>query len=165
MKIDTQNYSLESLKFIQQQGSKNHEAVWAGFRELTNKSYTATAVYGGIATKVFSDINTNEFICINSYFLGVLILATILPIIAIFKNLLPTQLSFTGANPNRLVENYFETLEPENQEKELLAFIIEMQIQQIDATRIVIKQRAKRLTLSILFALFTLLCILLIRLF
>ena len=59
--ITTSKYTIESLKFIQSQGTKNHEAVWAAFRELTNKSYTAVAVYGAIATKVFSDINANLF--------------------------------------------------------------------------------------------------------
>jgi hypothetical protein len=161
--INTSNYTLESLKFIQTQGSKNHEAVWAAFRELTNKSYTAIAVYGAIATKVFSDINASLFSTTPIWAVVLLVVLTILPIAIILSNLLPTSLSFAGSHPTRMINEYFENVVEETQEKELLSFVIEMQMQQITATKKVLKQRSHKLKLSIYFALVLLAWILIIH--
>ncbi len=108
MNIDTDKYSLESLKFIHQQSLTNLGEIWSGFREITNKSYTALVIYGGIVTKIVLDFGQGDYKALNGYLFFFLLITTLIPIKIVFKNILPTKMSFKGVDPNRLLGDYFE---------------------------------------------------------
>jgi hypothetical protein len=160
MNIDTDKYSLESLKFIHQQSLTNLGEIWSGFREITNKSYTALVIYAGIATKIVLDFGQSDYKALKGYLFFFLLITTLIPIIIVFKNILPTKMSFKGADPNRLLGDYFEFYKEQEQEKKLIAFMIEMQSEQIKFTRTQLKKRVQLLNYSIFFALIPLIILL-----
>lgn len=160
MDINTDKYSLESLKFIHQQSLTNLGEIWSGFREITNKSYTALVIYGGVSAKIVVDLNHCEYNGINRNLAFFLLFSTLLPIMIVFKNILSTKMSFKGTEPNRLLGTYFEFYKDSEQEKKMIAFMIEMQAEQINATKAQLKKRAQLLNYSIYCALIPFLLIL-----
>lgn len=160
MNINTDKYSLESLKFIHQQSLTNLGEIWNGFREITNKSYTALAIYGGINAKIVLDFSQGDYKDIKRNLLIFVLFSTLIPIIVVFRNILPTKMSFKGTAPNRLIDNYFEFYKDQEQEKKMIAFMIEMQAEQINLARVQLRKRAQLLNYSIYCALISLIAIL-----
>lgn len=160
MNIDTDKYSIESLKFIHQQSLTNLGEIWGGFREITNKSYTALVLYGGVLAKIVLDFGKGDYKDLNQSIILVLLLSVLFPIIIVFKNILPTKMSFKGVEPNRLLGEYFEFYIGEEQEKKMIAFMIEMQSEQINVARIQLRKRAMLLNYSIYCALVSLIILL-----
>ena len=118
--IDTSKYSKESLEFINKLSEKALEESIVSIRELTSKSYVIIGVYFSIQVfcieRYISDIEKDIFLIICLSFL--------IPVIIIFKNLLPTKMNFVGSRGDLLIHDYFEQ-KKENQIKHYLSARIE----------------------------------------
>ena len=104
---DWSKYSNESIDFILAQSEKSMNETFVSYRENTNKSYAALAIYSSLLSYCIAKIVTDENV--KSYvYLFVLSLGMLSCIIIIFSNLNPKKMSFIGSCKSLLCQDYYE---------------------------------------------------------
>ena len=108
-KTNWSNYSDESIDFIFSQAEKLLDETFTSFREITNRSYGALAIYISILSYCFNKIaNINPFCWYSAFPYLIIIIGLVLCILIIWSNLLPKKMKFPGAEPNKLLDPILE---------------------------------------------------------
>ena len=104
---DWSKYSDSSIDFILSQSEKTMNETFVSYRENTNKSYAALAIFSGLLSYSVANIidktHENSFM----YFLLMAIGMTIC-IGIIFVNLKPKKMTFLGSCKSLLCQDYYE---------------------------------------------------------
>ncbi len=106
-KTDWSKYSDGSIDFILSQSEKTMNETFVSYRENTNKSYAALAIFSGILSYCIANIidktHENSF----TYFL-LLSIGMVFCIGIIFVNLKPKKMTFLGSCKSLLCQDYYE---------------------------------------------------------
>jgi hypothetical protein len=117
-KTDWSKYSDEAIDFILSQSEKTMNESFASYRENTNKSYAALAIFSSLLSYCIANIvgktNENSFV----YYL-LLSIGMAFCIGIIFANLKPKKMAFLGSCKSLLCQDYYENhVKKEEQLKE-----------------------------------------------
>ena len=106
-KTDWSKYTNASIDFIFSQSEKTLNETFVSYRENTNKSYAALAIFSGILsyciTNIIDKTKELEFIYYLLLSIGMFICIAI-----IFVNLKPKKMTFIGSCKRLLCQDYYE---------------------------------------------------------
>lgn len=115
---DWTKYSVDSIDFILSQSEKTMNETFVSYRENTNKSYAALAIYSGILSYCASSAIEKFDSKVLIFFL-ILSIGMLLCIGIIFINLKPKKMAFIGSCKSLLCQDYYENnVNKEDQIKE-----------------------------------------------
>ena len=117
--IDTSKHTKYSLELIFGEADKMSEALLKSLSENVNKSFILFALYASLISFSFVKVTSKEWIYLS------LLVGVILSAIVLYKNLFPFVIVFRGAEPNKIINSYFDNFKGEELDKELLATQIE----------------------------------------
>lgn len=100
-------YDKESLDFVYKESTKMLEETFKSFRESSNKSYIALAVYSGMLTYCFKEI-VKQGVCLESLPYIITGAGSVIAIILLWSNLMPNKMTLAGTEPKNLVHPFFE---------------------------------------------------------
>lgn len=106
-KTDWSKYSNESIDFILSQSEKTMNETFLSYRENTNKSYAALAIFISLLsyciTSIIAKSNEKSIIYLLLISVGILFSIGI-----IFINLNPKRMAFIGSCKSLLCQDYYE---------------------------------------------------------
>jgi sensor histidine kinase YesM len=106
-KTDWSKYSNEAIDFILSQSEKTMKETFVSYRENTNKSYAALAIFSGLLSYCITHIIDKGQEKIFVYFLF-LSIGMVFCIGIIFLNLKPNKMTFIGSRKSLLCQEYYE---------------------------------------------------------
>ena len=106
-RTDWSKYSDGSIDFILSQSEKTMNETFVSYRENTNKSYAALAVFSGLLSYCIANIVENNNQDSFTYFL-LLAIGMTGSIVIIFVNLKPKKMAFLGSCKSLLCQDYYE---------------------------------------------------------
>ncbi len=101
------NYDKEALDFVYKESSKMLEETFKSFRESSNKSYIALALYSGMLSYCFKEI-VKESACMESFPYIITGIGSVVAIILLWSNLMPKKMTLAGTEPKKLIHPFFE---------------------------------------------------------
>lgn len=104
--VNWEKYSKESIDFILNQSEKTILETFVSYREVTNKSYSALAIYSSILSYCILQIIEGQNT--STIYFSLLSLGLISSIAVIFVNLKPKLMTFVGSSKSLLCQKYFE---------------------------------------------------------
>ncbi|HRH51659.1 MAG TPA: hypothetical protein PLP23_23120 [Panacibacter sp.] len=114
------NYDKDSLDFIYKESTKMLEETFKSFRESSNKSYIALAVYSGMISYCFKEI-VQRNISLSSLPYIITAAGSVAAIILLWSNLMPKKMTLAGTEPSKLIHPFFEQESiKDNQLKEMI---------------------------------------------
>jgi len=119
-------YSDDSIDFILSQSEKLMQEIFVSYRENTNKSYGALAIYVATLSYSINKIIELKIVTQSLFYIG-LTIGTSLSIILLFINLYPQKMNFIGSYKSLLCQDYYENNVNKNEQ------IREYKIQQIES--------------------------------
>ena len=144
-----EKYDVPALEFVFQESSKFLEETLKSFRESINKSFIVLAVYSGFMPYCFEKIANGNFELTTIIYV-VIFLGSLVSLIIILPNLLPSQMNFQGTEPDKLINEYFEQeIFKEQQRKQMLRVKIQDHQTAIFENKQNISIRVRRFKISI----------------
>jgi len=114
------NYDKDSLDFVYKESTKMLEETFKSFRESSNKSYIALAVYSAMLSYCFKEL-VKQSGCLQSLPYIVTGTGSVVAIILLWSNLMPKKMILAGTEPKKLIHPFFEQESVKaNQIKEML---------------------------------------------
>ncbi|GMV77152.1 MAG: hypothetical protein AMXMBFR79_02870 [Chitinophagaceae bacterium] len=114
------NYDKDSLDFVYKESTKMLEETFKSFRESSNKSYIALAVYSGMLSYCFKEL-VKQSVCLESLPYIITGVGSVVAIILLWSNLMPKKMTLAGTEPKNLIHPFFEHESvKENQLKEMI---------------------------------------------
>jgi hypothetical protein len=105
--VNWSNYEKDSLDFVYKESTKMLEETLKSFRESSNKSYIALAVYSGILSYCFKEI-VMQSVCLDSLPYIITGVGSVIAIILLWSNLMPKKMTLAGTQPKNLIHTFFE---------------------------------------------------------
>ena len=118
-KINVQNLTKYSLELIFKESDKLASQVLKSLSENVNKSFVFGALYSSIFSFSFIKVVENELMYLY------LLIGSIISTLVISKNMFPNVVNFNGALPENMIDEYFDSFQDEDLDKEYLATQIE----------------------------------------
>lgn len=113
--LDISNYSKSSLEFIFSEADKMAYHILNSISEIRKKSFLLFALMSSVLSYSFIKTTENELTYL------ILIIGSLVSLLFLRKNLFPSKISFSGALPENLINEYFDNFRDEILEKEYLA--------------------------------------------
>lgn len=136
-KTDWSKYSDESIDFILSQSEKTMNETIVSYRENTNKSYAALAIFSGLLSYCVANIVNKDDGLLYFLLFGV---GLLICIVIVFVNLTPKNMWFIGSSKSLLCQDYYEN--EVSKENQLNAY----KIQTIETYDESIKDNMKQIT-------------------
>jgi hypothetical protein len=146
---DWSKYSNESIDFILSQSEKTMNETFVSYRENTNKSYSALAIFSGILSYCVSQMieksNENSLLYLILLSVGMAFCIGI-----IFMNLKPKKMAFIGSCQSLMCQEYYENdVKKDDQIKEYKIQTIETYDEAIKDNLVQIVKQVEAFKLSI----------------
>lgn len=114
------SYDKDSLDFVYKESTKMLEETFKSFRESSNKSYIALAVYSGMLSYCFKEI-VKQGVCLEGLPYIISGAGSVIAIILLWSNLMPKKMTLAGTEPKNLIHPFFEQEDVKaNQLKEMI---------------------------------------------
>ncbi len=120
-------YDDDALAFVFTESSKMLDETFKSFRESLNRSFIIVAVYSGFISFCFNEIIKPRSFELWKWSYWLMFLGILYAIWVIRKNILPSQMYFSGTNPSKLIGGYFDSQEDKKREM-IISKIIEHDI-------------------------------------
>ena len=150
-RIEVSKHTKYTLELIFSEAQIMAEQVLSSISENRNKSIVLIAFIFSIASYSFVKILENN----GEYF--ILLIGAIVAWFFLRENLMPSQISFRGAQPENMIHPYFDKFSGETLEKEYLATQIETYNKAINENASEMKEMPNRFKKSLISVLLSLL--------
>lgn len=144
------NYDKDALDFVFKESTKLLEETFKSFRESSNKSYIALAVYSGMLTYCFKELVQHGMSSVTvPYVIGGI--GAVIAIILLWSNLMPNEMTLAGTKPDKLIHPFYEQESVKaNQLKEMMIARIDDQDKAISRNLVQVEFRSRRFRQSVL---------------
>jgi len=139
--MEIEEYTTQSLEFIFNEAQKHFDDISHSFKEITNKSYLLTGI-------IISTISAASILKSLNWQNIILLMILLIPLLLIFRNLLPVEFIMNGAEPKMMQHEYFKREKKSQYDKYLIQRIGDLQ-EAITNNGAILDKRSLRLTYSV----------------